>query len=163
MNIEKVTVDGGYVWVDKDSKIKEGDWVCGGLGGNDIKKYGKYFADDWYKIITSSISLEGVPIYVEWLSEQFLIDVGFKVHKDLERDGWLKIGFIKGYQAKEKELSDELLTKYQEGMKKGLELSKELFTEDDVRKAIVMSATSPTDNLIDRCDEIIEHIKQSKK
>lgn len=40
---------------------------------------------------------------------------------------------------------------------------KELFTEDDVRKAIVMSATSPTDNLIDRCDEIIKHIKQSKK
>jgi len=38
-----------------------------------------------------------------------------------------------------------------------------LFTEDDVRKAIVMSATSPTDNLIDRCDKIIKHIKQSKK
>ena len=111
MNIEKITVDGGYVWVDKDAEIKEGDWVCGGLGGNDIKKYGKYFADDWYKIIASSISLEGVPTYVEWLSEQFLIDVGFKIHKDLERDGWLKIGFIKGYQTAEKELSDKLLTK----------------------------------------------------
>lgn len=62
----------------------------------------------------------------------------------------------------EQKKADELLTKYQEGMKKGLELSKELFTEDDVRKAIVMSATSPTDNLIDRCDEIINHLKKSK-
>lgn len=62
----------------------------------------------------------------------------------------------------EQKKADELLTKYQEGMRKGLELSKELFTEEDVRKAIVMSATSPTDNLIDRCDEIINHLKKSK-
>ena len=46
--------------------------------------------------------------------------------------------FIEGYRAAEKELP----------------------TWDDVSKAIIMSATSPTDNLIDRCEQIINHIKK---
>ena len=161
MNIEKIAVDGGYVWVDKDTKIKEGDWVCGGLGGNDIKKYGKYFADDWYKIIASSISLEGVPSYVEWLAHtEYPYSTSTPESLSFSR---LRIDyFIKGYQTKEKELFDELLTKYQEGMKKGLELSKKLFTEDDIRKAIRLAKRS-TGTLVMNENEIIEQLKQSKK
>lgn len=44
----------------------------------------------------------------------------------------------------------------------GRYLNSNTFTEEQVRKAIVMSATSPTDNLMDRCDEIINHLKKSK-
>lgn len=34
-----------------------------------------------------------------------------------------------------------------------------IFTIEDIRKAIIMSATSKTDNLIDRCEEIISLIQ----
>ena len=33
---------------------------------------------------------------LEDAAEKYLEDVNDKVHKDLERDGWLKVGFIKG-------------------------------------------------------------------
>jgi uncharacterized protein YneR len=42
------------LYVISDEEIKEGDWVLGGLGGVDIKKYGRYFADDWKKIILTT-------------------------------------------------------------------------------------------------------------
>jgi len=41
-----------YITSDEESKID--DWVLGGLGGIDIKKYGRYFADDWKKIILTT-------------------------------------------------------------------------------------------------------------
>lgn len=37
-----------------------------------------------------------------------------------------------------------------------------LFTEYQVREAIIMASTSDTDFLVDRCDEIIKSLKQSK-
>jgi hypothetical protein len=42
------------IYITSDEEIKEGDWVLGGLGGVDIKKYGRYFADDWKKIILTT-------------------------------------------------------------------------------------------------------------
>jgi len=56
-----------YALILSDEEIKEGDWVFGGLGGVDIKQYGKYFAEDWIKIIahlplSDAPMLEGVPL-----------------------------------------------------------------------------------------------------
>jgi hypothetical protein len=42
------------IYITSDEEIKEGDWVLGGLGGIDIKKYGRYFAEDWKKIILTT-------------------------------------------------------------------------------------------------------------
>jgi hypothetical protein len=42
------------IYITSDEEIKEGDWVFGGLNGIDIKKYGKYFAEDWKKIILTT-------------------------------------------------------------------------------------------------------------
>jgi hypothetical protein len=42
------------IYITSDVEIKEGDWVFGGLDGIDIKKYGKYFAEDWKKIILTT-------------------------------------------------------------------------------------------------------------
>jgi hypothetical protein len=39
------------------------------------------------------------------------------------------------------------------------ELEKRMYSEEDVREAIVKSAMSNTDNMIERCDEIIEQFK----
>jgi hypothetical protein len=62
-----------HIYITSDEEIKEGDWVLGGLGGIDIKKYGRYFAEDWKKIILTSnpdLIADGVqPIddeFLEW-------------------------------------------------------------------------------------------------
>jgi hypothetical protein len=51
---EVETVNNQNIYITSDEEIKEGDWVLGGLGGIDIKKYGRYFADDWKKIILTT-------------------------------------------------------------------------------------------------------------
>lgn len=58
--------------------------------------------------------------------------------------------------------------KKQEGMVKGLELSKELFTEEDMRKAIKLARENNFGSdfqkwLKNSEEEIIEQLKQSKK
>jgi hypothetical protein len=50
-NIHKIN---NNIYITSDVEIKEGDWVLGGLGGIDIKKYGRYFAEDWKKIILTT-------------------------------------------------------------------------------------------------------------
>lgn len=45
-----------------DSKIKEGDWVFNYFE-NSIKKYGKFFADGWFKITHSTEPLEVNNLY----------------------------------------------------------------------------------------------------
>jgi hypothetical protein len=69
-NIYKI---GKELFITNDEKPKAGDWVLGGLGGIDIKKYGRYFADDWKKIIlTTDQSLDGVQTidddFLEWFT-----------------------------------------------------------------------------------------------
>jgi hypothetical protein len=51
---EVETVNNQNIYITSDEEIKEGDWVLGGLGGIDIKKYGRYFAEDWKKIILTT-------------------------------------------------------------------------------------------------------------
>jgi hypothetical protein len=49
---------------------------------------------------------------------------------------------------------------FKHGIREHKELTKDkIFTIEDIRKVIIMSATSNTDNLIDRCEEIISLIQ----
>lgn len=47
---------------------------------------------------------------VEKLADEYLKDVNTKVHKDLERDGWLKIGYINGFNKAMELQKDKLFT-----------------------------------------------------
>jgi hypothetical protein len=48
------------------------------------------------------------------------------------------------------------------GFKEGYKAATKVYSEEDLRRAIIMSANSNTDFLPDRCDEIIQSIKQTK-
>ena len=93
MNIEKIQINGHYVWVDKDAEIKEGEWFYNPFQG--IVSVDSN-SDGCIKIIAASpkLNLEGVPTYVEWLAERETISNEFNSEKS----------FIKGYQTAEKEL-----------------------------------------------------------
>ena len=54
LDIDSYGVNNQNIYITSDEEIKEGDWVLGGLGGIDIKKYGRYFAEDWKKIILTT-------------------------------------------------------------------------------------------------------------
>ena len=158
MNIEKISVDGYYVWVDKDVTL---NYSVGERNGFQYDyKYDVYYYRS-YKIVAASSelnlnisALNKVPTYVEWLAKQ---EVGWW-DKDDDRD---VMNFIKGYQTAEKEKSDEVLTKYQEGMSKGLELCKKLYTEDDVKRAIeIVHEWYNSRPYFLTTEEIIEQLKQ---
>ena len=59
-----------YALIVSDEKAKENDWGYIQFQGGDVKLVGKYFADDWKKIIahrplTDASILEGVPLINE--------------------------------------------------------------------------------------------------
>jgi hypothetical protein len=145
MSIEKIEINGHYVWVDKDAEIKENtNTINQGLNGDwfwnskydAIARIGDITRFD-FKIIAASpeLGLEGIPTYVEWLAKE---EVGWWDKND-DQDA---MNFIKGYQTAEKEL----------------------YTEDDVRKAIEMAQkTNWRDRHTYSEKEIIEQVKQEKK
>ena len=60
----KTTITDNYILITSDEKIKEGEW-CYIPFEHSIKRFGKYFADDWKKVIahlpiTDSADLRGV-------------------------------------------------------------------------------------------------------
>lgn len=48
---------------------------------------------------------------------------------------------------------------FEKGVKWNEEQNKNKYSEEDLREAIVKSALSNTDNMIERCDEIIAELK----
>lgn len=112
--IEKIAVNGHYVWVDKDAEIKEGDYC---LHNNIIKQaIGDTipFANKCSeKIIAASpeLELEGVPDWVEFQATEY---ASKRIELDPVYSNGLYYGFLEGHRV----------------------ARKELFTEDDVRKAI---------------------------
>jgi hypothetical protein len=134
MNIEKIEINGHYVWVDKDAEIKEGDYVyvnCSEIKVTEICQVSGYYNEQFLfkhnsqihmdyckKIIAASpeLNLEGVPTYVEWLARKEFPNNG------TQESGYLAGGFVIGYQTAEKELIGESLNKYQEGFAKALKL-----------------------------------------
>lgn len=138
MNIKKIEFNRHYIWIDEDEA--EG-WSYNGLCYNDDKTIGKPNNLNNKKIIAASpeLKLKGIPSYARYKALEYSKPIEKEVKSESDYDWCLGAyqGFEAGYKVAEKEL----------------------FTEDDVRKAIVLSATSPTDNLIDRCDEIVERLK----
>lgn len=61
---DKVTVDGFYYYV-SDEKATEGFYGYINFQGGDIKKIGKYFADDWKKVIATNNSNIDIPKVVD--------------------------------------------------------------------------------------------------
>ena len=65
-----------HIYITSDEEIKVGEYVFGGLNGTDVKKYGKYFAEDWEKIIMTTdptLIADGVQAiddeFLEWFVE----------------------------------------------------------------------------------------------
>ena len=104
MNIEKISVDGHYVWVDNEIQPKNYDYQYS-------KEYGiqkcsspsmNIYGVHYRKIIAASpeLKLTDVPTYVKWLARrEFPYD-------GTQESGYLAGGYIIGYQAAKKELLD---------------------------------------------------------
>ena len=143
---KKIVYTDKYALILSDEEIKEGDLVFGGLGGVDIKQYGKYFAEDWIKIIahlplSDAPILEGVPLLpsFSW-GQQDDVDFHFGELRNVDIDS-----FYAGYnKAKEK---------YK-------------YTEEDVRRAIEMGTEIKGDGMDDMFftdDEIIKRLQQPSR
>lgn len=139
MNIEKIAVNGYYVWVDKDEIV---GWSYNGICYNDDGRIGKPNNPNSKKIIAASpeLKLKGVPSYARYKALEYSKPLEKEVKSDEDYDWYMGSykGFEYGY----------------------LEAEKELFTEDDVRKAIELAREGYSS--IHSEEEIIEQLKQSK-
>lgn len=102
---DKVVIDGFDYYI-SDEKAPEGFYGYLNFQGGDIKKIGKYFADDWKKIITTNnpnIDIPKVIDEVEKLAELRYKTIGFiEEWRELEENNPKNEGFIEGYnKAKE--------------------------------------------------------------
>jgi hypothetical protein len=168
-NIEKIVVNGHYVYVDKDAEIKEGDIVLEDLmNGNHllmtIHTLNDIDPEIQAKVVASSpeLNLEGIPSYVEWLG---INELKLK---------WSHL-YVNGQLPKKPYPTnfENDLDKFMLGYYTALE--KELFTEEDMRKAIELTRKeikvpyeiNGGNVMFDYCyysdEEIIDLIKQSKK
>jgi hypothetical protein len=166
MNIEKIEINGHYVWADKDAEIDFNEYYISCFSGKILQRTKKMDIVEVMdnKIIAASpeLNLEGVPTYVEWLAEQEYREYPnnpkdkpeWYYNRDINCFKKRKV-FVKGYRAAEKEL----------------------YTEDDVRKAIEMARdqywdvdnrgfSTQTDgdwSFKHSEEEIIEQLKQTKQ
>lgn len=139
-----------YIIVD-DSEPKAGDFVYGGLNGNDIKQYGKYFADDWQKITHSTQPLgflqeEGITtanLKHDWANVKKLslqeceeLTQGYSVDSICEKEFHIKYP------------SDETIRKkalWKDGFNTHKELvGDKLFTIEDIRKGCALYRSGKT-------------------
>lgn len=148
-NIEKISVDGYYVWVDKDAEIKVGDIVLEDLiNGNylimTIHTLNDIDTEIQAKIMAASpeLKLKRIPTYealraLEY-AKPYVKDI--KDDEDYAWHGGLIQGFKEGFNTAQKEL----------------------FTEEDMRNAWGNGAMSDHGS-ISSFEKFIEQIKQSKK
>lgn len=66
-----------YALIVSDEQAKENDWGYIPFQGGEVKLVGKYFADDWRKVIahrplTDALILKGVPLLPEFEDDDFL-------------------------------------------------------------------------------------------
>jgi hypothetical protein len=71
---EEIIYTDDYALILSDEQTKENDWGYIQFQGGDVKLIGKYFADDWLKVIahrplTDAPILEGVPLLPEFSKE----------------------------------------------------------------------------------------------
>ena len=135
MNIDKIAVDGHYVWVDEVV-----GWSYNGLCYNDDGTIGKPNNLNSKKIIAASSELElkGIPTYVDYLANNYCNSFEFNDCCGTTAD----VDFAEGYKAAEKDL----------------------FTENDVRRAIELAQEWDIHNNCFKwkSEDVIEQLKQSK-
>jgi hypothetical protein len=72
INKVRTNNEGFHIYITSDEKAKEGDWGYIPFQGGDVKPAGKYFADDWIKVILTTdpdLIADGVqPIEDEFLN-----------------------------------------------------------------------------------------------
>lgn len=149
-----LTITDNYILITSDEGIKEGEW-CYIPFEHSIKKFGKYFADDWKKVIahlpiTDSADLRGVPLLpplpsgedVEKMAEEYS-EIQLKGMVDKSSKFECINDFITGYQTCKE--------KYR-------------FSEEDMRIAIRLATTSKHDaTLIFFSEkEILQSLSQPK-
>jgi hypothetical protein len=143
-----------YVLAVSDEEIKEGDityynnevQISDGIGFLNVDK----------KIIAYQPKCNAPELDLPLLPE-------FNVENDVEK--LAKNAYVKHGVKDDKLTLDEQIQRtggFLVGFKEGYKAATKVYSEEDLRRAIIMSANSNTDFLPDRCDEIIQSIKQTK-
>ena len=134
MNIEKIAVNGHYVWIDKDAKVKESDiYYVNNSSGKRIENILPHIV-----AADKELKLEGIPTYVDYLANNYCNSFEFNDCCGTTAD----VDFAEGYKAAEKDL----------------------FTENDVRRAIELAQEWDIHNNCFKwkSEDVIEQLKQSK-
>jgi hypothetical protein len=133
MNIEKIKIRNNcYVWVDKDAEIEEAVWYYW-CTTKTIQKSIKDSLnrlpkkeDGSFKILAASpeLEIESIPDYVYWLAEQWIDENEHRWSNNTNELGNNYGSFIKGYRTAEQEM----------------------FTEDDMKRAILQARIRDKEN-----------------
>jgi hypothetical protein len=129
---EEIIYTEHYALILGDEQAKENDWGYIQFQGGDVKLVGKYFADDWKKIIahrplTDAPILEGVPILPEFSQEDDIKLIAKqeaeKLHDKSRHEDW--------------DIYEELVSEDAWLIEKGYNKAKETYkyTEEDLKNA----------------------------
>ena len=130
-----------YALILGDEQAKENDWGYIQFQGGDVKLVGKYFADDWKKIIAhrplkDAEILQGVPLLPDFSEEDSIKDYSLDAAKEfaLNHFNGLEPKYRKGGYITIKSILDVLKIGVECGHKFGLKQAKETYkyTEDDL-------------------------------
>jgi hypothetical protein len=142
---EEIIYTDDYALILSDEQTKENDWGYIRFQGGDVKLIGKYFADDWLKVIahrplTDAPILEGVPLMPKFTQEDDVEKKSRDFVKEIGGSQDQRLAFVDGYlEAKE-------TYKY---------------TEEDLRK--VIEASRDIRYVTYSEDELIQSLQQPKR
>jgi len=154
---EEIIYTEQYALIVSDEQAKESDWGYIPFQGGDVKLVGKYFADDWKKVIahrplTDASILEGVTLLPEFGDEYDIVDnlvmdyitEEVRPYVDKNPNQHYRIGIYGG--------SDF-------GFRKGYNKAKETYkyTEEDLRKALLIKHDGLS------VDYVIQSLQQQKR
>jgi hypothetical protein len=129
-----------YALILGDEQTKENDWGYIRFQGGDVKLIGKYFADDWLKVIahrplTDAPILEGVPLMPKFTQEDDVEKKSRDFVKEIGGSQEQRLAFVDGYlEAKE-------TYKYtEEDLRKVIEASRDIryvtYSEDELIQSL---------------------------
>jgi hypothetical protein len=165
-----------YALIVSDEQAKESDWGYIPFQGGDVKLVGKYFADDWKKVIghrplTDAPILEGLNLLPEFSHEEDVEDLALAYASskgNINPGGYsdkqvgLLHGFIDGYdKAKEtyKYTEEDLIKAIQ--MARGIKDSESEFEIEDISGLTEICTYGWKEKYTD--NEIIQSIQQPKR
>jgi hypothetical protein len=161
-----------YALIVSDEQAKENDWGYIPFQGGEVELVGKYFADDWRKVIAhrplkDTPILEGVPLLpplkddVEQLAiKKYPVNMGEEWTEEglaypLDLNNGFRQGFIDGYNKAKKTYrfsEDDLIECILFGMKKGLSVGKIPETDNDWINNYVKSLQQPKHPKYFKCE-----------